>query len=128
MIKRLTLTNDHLKLIPFFYINSNDGYDVNINTEYGLFNLNNRLIEDMCMILGYQDKAIPNTENDADGRAFDDETTKYMIDVYEYVVNNLSDIETLIHQFVVKGGLTPGVYKCLDNEQIWEKENNIWDI
>lgn len=123
MVKRLTLTNDHLKLIPFFYINSNNGNDVNINTEYGLFNLNNRLIEDMCMILGYQDKAIPNTENDADGRAFDDETTKYMIDVFEYVEENLADIETLIHQFVVKGGLTEGTYKCLDSDMIWEKEN-----
>ena len=123
MIKRLTLTNDHLKLIPFFYINTNDGNDVNINTEYGLFNMNNRLVEDMCMILGLQDKAIPNTENDADGRAFDEETTKYMIDVYEYVMNNLADIETLIHQFVVNGGLTEGTYKCLDNDMIWEKEN-----
>ena len=37
MIKRLTLTNDHLKLIPFFYINTNDGNDVNINTEYGFY-------------------------------------------------------------------------------------------
>ena len=84
--------------------------------------MNNRLLEDMCMILGLQDKAIPNTENDADGRAFDEETTKYMIDVYEYVMYNLADIETLIHQFVVKGGLTPGVYACLDNELIWKKE------
>ena len=33
MIKRLELTEDHLKLIPFFYINTNDGNDVNINTE-----------------------------------------------------------------------------------------------
>lgn len=124
MIRRLKLTEDHLKCIPFFYINVND-YEVDINKEYGLFNMNNRLLEDMSLILGYQDKAIENTKNDADGRAFDENTEKYMVGVYEYIFENLGDIESLIHQFVVKGGLTPGVYKCLDNEMIWTKESDL---
>ena len=121
MIKRLKLTQDHLKLIPFFYINELDN-GIEIDTDL-LFNLNNRLLEDMGMILGFQDKAIDNTKDDADGRAYDEETTQYMIDTYNYVKDNIYDIETLIHQYVVKGGLSEGVYKTLDNIMIWEKEN-----
>ena len=120
MIIRLNLTQDHLKLIPFFYLEELDN-GVELNTDL-LFNMNNRLLEDMALILGMQDKAIKNTQNDADGRAYDDETAQYMIDVYNYVKENIYYIETLIHQFVVKGGLTEGTYKCLDNEMIWEKE------
>ena len=121
MIVRLHLNEDHLKLIPFFFINEIDDENIGISKD-NLFNLNNRLLEDMSMMLGFQDKAIENTKDDADGRAFDDETTQYMIDIYEYVKENLYYIETLIHQFIVKGGLTKGVYKAYDNELIWEKE------
>lgn len=120
MVRKLTLTEDHLKCIPFFYINSND-YEIDINKEYGLFNMNNRLLEDMSLFLGLQDKAIANTEDDADGRAFDDETEEYMHNIYQYILQNIYEIETLIHQFVVKGGITPGTYKCLDSDMIWEK-------
>lgn len=120
MIIRLNLTEDHLKLIPFFYINELDN-GIEIDTDL-LFNMNNRLLEDMTLILGLQDKAIPNTENDADGRAYDDETTQYMINVYKYVKEHIYYIETLIHQYVTRGGLKPGKYKALDNELIWEIE------
>lgn len=120
MIVRLHLNEDHLKLIPFFYINEIDDENIGISKD-NLFNLNNRLLEDISMMLGLQDKAIENTKDDADGRAFDEETTQYMIDVYQYVKENLYYIETLIHQFIIKGGLTEGVYKCYDNDLIWEK-------
>ena len=77
----------------------------------------------MSMILGLRDKMIPNTQNDADGMAFDDETESYMKGLYDYLVDNLYDIETLIHQFVVNGGLSVGTYVCKDNEMLWEREN-----
>ena len=121
MIIRLKLNEDHLKLIPFFYINEVSDEEIEISKN-NLFNLNNRLLEDISMMLGLYDKAIANTKNDADGRAFDDETTQYMIDIYNYVNENLYYIETLIHQYVVRGGITVGTYKALDNELIWEKE------
>ena len=34
---------------------------------------------------------------------------------------NLYEIETLIHQFVVNGGITPGKYKCRKDDYIWSK-------
>lgn len=120
MIIRLKLNEDHLKLIPFFYINEVSDEEIEISRN-NLFNLNNRLLEDISMMLGLYDKAIENTKDDADGRAFDDETTQYMIDIYKYVNDNLYYIETLIHQYVVKGGISVGTYKALDNELIWEK-------
>lgn len=120
MIIRLKLNEDHLKLIPFFYINEVSDEEIEISRN-NLFNLNNRLLEDISMMLGLYDKAIENTKDDADGRAFDDETTQYMIDIYKYVNENLYYIETLIHQYVVKGGISVGTYKALDNELIWEK-------
>lgn len=122
MVKTLKLTKDHLKLIPFFFINEN-GEGIDINVENRIFNLSNRVLEDMSLILGIKDKAIKYTENDADGRAFDDETTKYMLDVFNYVYDNLYYIETLIHQYVVNGGISEGTYKCIDSELIWEKED-----
>lgn len=120
MIIRLKLNEDHLKLIPFFYINEVSDEEIEISRN-NLFNLNNRLLEDISMMLGLYDKAIENTKDDADGRAFDDEITQYMIDIYKYVNDNLYYIETLIHQYVVKGGISVGTYKALDNELIWEK-------
>lgn len=118
---KLELTDEHLKMIPFFFIETDDDKDISINRYSKLIEMSNRILEDMCLILGYQDKAIPNTEDDADGRAFDDEIEKHMLDVYHYVEDNLYLIETLIHQFVVKGGLTQGTYVCNDNDMIWEK-------
>ena len=74
------------------------------------------------MILGMEDKAILNTSENEFGRAFDDETEAYLLDLHNYLITNLSDIETLIHQYVTIGGLTEGTYKSLDNELIWTKE------
>lgn len=121
MIKRITLTEEHLKLIPFIFIQEDGDYNVLIDNEQ-MFCLGSQLFEDMSLILGLRDKAIPKTENDAEGMAFDDETEKYMLDIYKYMVSHMHDIETLIHQFVVKGGLSVGTYICNDNELLWSKE------
>ena len=121
MVKKITLTKDHLKLIPFFLIQENDDENICISKEQ-LFNLGSHLLEDMAMILGMEDKAIPNTSENEFGRAFEDETETYLLDLHNYLITNLSDIETLIHQYVTIGGLTEGTYKSLDNELIWTKE------
>jgi hypothetical protein len=122
MIIKLELTNDHLKLIPFFYTQEVDDNLVGVDREI-MFNMGSHLLEDMAIILGMEDKALKNSENDADGRAFDDETEEYLLSLFDYFNSNLYYIETLIHQFVVKGGLTVGTYQALDNELIWEKIN-----
>lgn len=120
MVKKITLTEDHIKLIPFFFIQEFGDNEIGVTKEQ-LFNIGSHLLEDMATILGLTDKAIPNTNYDADGRAFDDKTEKYMLDLYNYIVDNLYYIELIIHQFVIKGGITAGTYKALDNELFWEK-------
>ena len=121
MIKKITLTEDHIKLIPFLFV-----HDMEEDTIVGInkgqmFCLGSHLLEDMAMVLGLMDKALPHTVGDPDGRAFDDETEEYMLKLYDYLSSNLYWIEQLIHQFVIKGGITPGTYKCLTTDCIWEK-------
>lgn len=107
-------------MIPFFYLQEFDDNKVGVTREQ-LFNLGSHLLEDIATILGLLDKAIPNTSDDPDGRAFDDETENYMLGLFNYMSENLFSIESIIHQFAVKGGITPGTYKTLENELIWEK-------
>ena len=120
MVVKLNLTKDHLKLIPFFFVQEFENETVGVDTNI-MLNMGSHLLEDMAIILGLESKALKNTQNDAEGRAFDDETEKYMLSLFEYIQENFYYIETLIHQFVVKGGLSEGTYKALDNELIWEK-------
>lgn len=117
---QLHLTEDHLKLIPFFGIQEFNDYNIGVSKE-PLFFLGSHLLEDMAMILGKMDKAIPNTQNDPEGRAFEEETEKYMLDIHQYLVDNLFYIESLIHQFAIKGGITAGTYECIDSDFIWSK-------
>lgn len=116
----LHLTEDHLKLIPFFGVQEFNDSNIGVSKE-PLFCLGSHLLEDMAMILGKMDKAIPNTENDPEGRAFEDETENYLLDLHQYLIDNLFYIESLIHQFVTKGGITPGTYECIDSDFIWSK-------
>lgn len=120
MKKTITLNKEHLKLIPFFFIQEIDDDTVGVTSQQ-LFNVGSHLLEDIAMILGLDNLALPNTKNDADGRAFPDDVEKHMLELYTYIKNHLFEIETLIHQFACDGGLTEGVYKALDNEMIWEK-------
>lgn len=121
MIKRLNLNEEHIKLIPFIFLQESDNETVFIEKRH-MFSLGSHLLEDLAMILGYNDKAIPNTENDAEGRAYPDDVEEQMLSVYNYLKDNLYYLESLIHQFSVNGGITPGSYKCKANELIWERE------
>ena len=123
MVIRLELTKDHLKLIPFFFVQEFDDEKVGVDKNI-MFNMGSHLLEDMAIILGLEDKAIKNTQFDAEGRAFDEKTEKYMLSLYDFFNENFYFIETLIHQFVIQGGLSEGVYTALDNELIWKKEEN----
>lgn len=121
MVIKLELTQDHLKLIPFFFVQEFEDDKVGVDKNI-MFNLGSHLLEDMAMILGLEHKAIKNTQFDAEGRAFDEETEKYMLSLYDFFNDNFYFIETLIHQFVIQGGLSEGIYTALDNELIWKKE------
>lgn len=118
--KELNLTEDHLKLASFFLIE--DGEEsVTINKKVMLTE-QSHLLDDVSLILGLRDKMIPSSIDDADGMAFPDEIEKYMVDTYNYVSENMYWIELLIHQFILRGGVTPGLYVCNTKDKIWEKE------
>ena len=126
MIKRIEVTEDLLKVIPIIFLQEKNGFDnktITIDTSH-IFSIGFGLMEDMAMALGIYDRAIKGTEDDPEGKAFSEEDTEYMLSLHKYVVDNIYYIESLIHQYVVKGGLEKGVYKCKDNELIWEKESD----
>ena len=121
MIIRLNLTEEHLKLIPIFFIEEEE-YKKKLSIRHDhLYCIGSHLLEDLSYALGYSDKYIKGTEENADGKAFPEDVEKHMLEVHNYIVDNLYYIETLIHQFVTKGGITPGEYKARDNDLIWEK-------
>lgn len=125
MIKKIEITEDLLKVIPIIYLQEKTGFEnktVTIDTSH-IFSIGFGLIEDMAMALGIYDKAIKGTEEDPEGRAFSKEDTEYMLSLHKYIVDNIYYIESLIHQFVVKGGLEVGIYAAKDNELIWKKLN-----
>jgi hypothetical protein len=128
-IKKLKLTEDHLRLIQYIKFQKFDfnekkrskishyGWGID---QYNLFG-GNYVLEDIAIAIGKYDQMFEDTKEDATGPRFPQELEDYMMDLYEYIWTNLEFIESLIHQYVVKGGLTPGTYKCFDNELYWEK-------
>lgn len=120
MIKTINLTEEHLKLIPFFFLQTEDENQIVIDKRI-MYNLGSHLLEDMANILGYKDAAIKGTETDPDGRAYPEDITEHMLEIHKYITSNLFEIETLIHQFAICGGITAGSYKCKDNELLWTK-------
>ena len=117
---KLTLTEDHIKLISSFHINKLDDehYGIDVNNMWG----GTYLYEQMAFILGYEEYVIPETKDDPEGPRYVREYEEKMIEYDEFITENLQNIEELIHQFSCKGGLTPGVYSCLDYVRIWKKE------
>ena len=87
MTIKITLTDDHLKLIPMFFVQEFNDDEVGI-TRKQMFNIGSHLLEDMAIILNLMDKAIPNTEDDPNGRAFEDEAESYMLELYNYLNEN----------------------------------------
>ena len=118
MILHLNLTEDHLKLVRFLNVEDKDDDFLKINKKV-MLTMQTHILDDVAMILGLRDKAIKNTEEDADGAAYPDDVEKYMLDTYHYVSDNLYLIETLLHQHVFDG-IKPGHYKAKDSDLIFE--------
>lgn len=116
---RITLTSDHLKLIPFIFLEEDDEV-ININKKVCL-TLQSHVLDDVSIILGLRDKAIPNTQDDEDGMAFPDEIEEYMLNTYHYMTDNLLSIEEIIHQFVTNGGISEGTYEKDAITNMWRK-------
>ena len=102
----------------------NEIYNYNPHSHYGwgcdqwsLFG-GTYVLEDIALILGCFDKAIPYSENLATGRRFPEELEEKMYKLYDDIVSNFDDIMTIVFTFVNKGGLQPGVY--MYNDFKWE--------
>ena len=125
MIVRIEVTEDLLKVIPIIYWQKNVEWDYSeiiIRTDHIFSAGGMHLLEDMAMALNIYDRKIKGTEDDPEGAAFNEEDTERMLTLHKYVVDNIQYIESLIHQYVTKGGLQVGTYKAKDNELIWTRE------
>lgn len=126
----LTLTKDMLSLISnirfvqYEPIKEEDVrhevyYGIDLNSLYG----GNYLFEDISYILGIYDKHIDGTEENAEGPDFPNDVKDYMWGLHTTILDNLQNIEELVHQYSFKGGLTEGTYTCKSNEHIWIKKS-----
>lgn len=122
MTIKLTLTDEHIKLIPFFFI-QNEGDDRLVIDKRHLLSLGAHLLDDMAAILGYTEKAIEHTEDDPDGRAYPDDIEEHLLSIHKYITENLFYIESLIHQMCICGGISEGTYVCKAKELIWSKKD-----
>lgn len=87
---------------------------------YALYH-GSHLYEDMAQILGKADQVIKGTEEDFDGPKYPTELMEHLMELDTYIVDNILEIEEIIHQFAFKeGGVKPGVYTCKDNEHLWK--------
>ena len=137
--KSITLTEEHIALLKNLNFKKLDlirGRKVNIDEEEMFFGYDTYdiyrgtfLFEDMAHILGYADQVIKGTEEDPDGPKYPYELQQHMLDLDAYIVDNLIDIENLIHQRIDKGGIQPNVkYVPLDHVGLWYTEEEFKEL
>lgn len=116
----VNLTEDHLKLIRNLNVQALTDETVGIAKDnlYG----GTYKYEQMALILGLTDKAVPGTEEDMEnGTLYEKEAQLYMVELDKYINENLLNIEEILHQFCLKGGLKVGKYVCKDYQHIWHR-------
>lgn len=126
MIKRITLTDEHLALISNIKFEAFEFNPDSVNKRFGwgidqysLFG-GTYFLQDASMILGCYDKHIPGSENDPLGPDFPEDIKNHLWDLYDYIWMNIEYIISLVLFYSSKGGLKAGTYKCVANEKIWE--------
>lgn len=115
--KKITITDEHIKLLQAIKFeefvfdgdsrNGRIGFGIDQYAPWG----GNFPIEDIALILGHFQDAIPGTENDWNGRKFPEELQDKFFDLYEYISENMEYLFNLLIYYSDKGGLTPGTYK-----------------
>ena len=115
----LVLTEEIIKFIKLMKIQRFSDSKVGIDS-YGLYP-ESHLFDFMAVILGLQDHVIKGTEEKPMGAEYDEEATKKMFEIDEFIVENLEYLEEIVHQFC-DIGIKPGKYSCLAYNRIWRYE------
>ena len=123
-IKKITLTEDHLRLISNIKFEkftvaqgpATERFAWGID-QWNLFG-GTFVLEDVSIILGKYDQAYD--KDSYSGPKFAKELEDYMWDLYEYIHENLTFILDLVLKYSMKGGLQVGTYKFIDYELNWE--------
>ncbi|MBP5456339.1 MAG: hypothetical protein J6Y37_07545 [Paludibacteraceae bacterium] len=118
----LTLTEEHIKLIRCLR------FEKKTDNIYGIDNYSlwggTFIYEQMAYILGYGDKVIKGTEEDVDGPKYPADLIEKFNELDSFIVENIVNIEDLLHQRCNMGGILPGVkYVAYDHEGIWYTED-----
>lgn len=117
---KITFNEEQLKLIRNIRFEQLNDAQYVVDT-YSLWG-GSYIYEDMAYILGMMDHMIPGTIEDVDGPKFDEEAMAKFTVLDEFIVENIGNIEGILHQFCTEG-IQPGVtYWCNRNEGIWHKE------
>lgn len=120
MVKKITLNDDHLRLIEKlnieeFYFGENSRHD-RLGWGFDQWNLfgGTFVMEDCALILGHYGDFIPGTEDSPLGKQYPKELEDYWWKLYTYIYTNLKLIIKLILQFSSTGGIKAGTYKYAD--------------
>lgn len=125
--KKITLTEDHIKLLQAIKFETFvfDGESREGRFAWGIDQYapwgGNFPIEEIALILGHWEDALPDSINDWDGRKFPVELQDKFHDLYDYITNNMEYLFSLLIYYTDKGGLTPGTYKCNPRIKEWTK-------
>lgn len=118
MIIRLKLTDELISLISNFRFRKISDKHFGVDT-YDLYGGTN-LWEDMALITGNFDQAIPGSETKPMGREFPEPIMEHLNELDLFIRENIENLENIVHQFSMKGGIKSGIYEAIDYEQIWE--------
>lgn len=120
----ITLTDEMLSLISCINIREMD-YELDDNETSVIAGIENKsiyggsdILEDISRAIGCYDKHIAGTEENPSGIQFDEELENKMYDMHEYILENIVDIENLLHFWSNKGGLTSGSYNTVTFQKI----------
>lgn len=131
--KTLKVTEDHITLLQAIKFESFvfDGDSRNGRIGWGIDQYapwgGNYPIEDIALVLGVLDKAIPGTEDDVDGRKFPVYLEDKLFRLYNDVTDNMEDYFSLLVSQAGCGGLKPGYYKCNPRYRDWKYSEPLED-
>jgi hypothetical protein len=115
----VNITEEILTFVKLFHITKFSENRIGIDN-YALFN-ESHPFELMARVLGLEDKIIEGTEENPLGAEYEKETMDKLIELDSYIVDNLTNIEEILHQFC-DVGIKPGKYTCLSYQHIWKYE------